>query len=564
MTTPQVPKIGFPGDPSRPGVTLEASALSLYPGPAVLLSPDGMVVASNGRAEPLGVALAQGRLTNLAALIATPSPGSVIETVMGPNGAPMILDLVALPCDNGAVLVLGRDVTLERNLRSALVESRQRYKDLVEISSDFAWEIGADRCFSFISPKGALGFPGDALVGRRPEDFVIDHVEGGQPSPFSSSVAVVEAEVWMKLANGGESCLLLSSAPVLDEHGQWRGARGVCRDVTQERLRDSALTRANNRERLLSYIVRTIRDEVVPADMLAAAAEATARALGATACHIHRIPPDGTDFILSAHYGEGGNDLPVLDSFLEHDHFEGEMHGRQVLAAVCRYGQSINGAVILWRDHDRGAWSDDERLLIDDVANQVGLANEQIANHERIVRLSRTDSLTGLFNRRAFFDEIARRFDRLAHDGKPAALIYVDLDNFKLVNDAHGHQTGDQALTAVRDLLVQHTRPIDVVARLGGDEFAVWLEGADEGVASERCQVLLAGASLLDRYSGSAEHPLHMSLGLAVHCGTGPETLDELIARADKAMYEVKRHGKGRWQMAPPPAQRLSTGETGA
>jgi diguanylate cyclase (GGDEF)-like protein/PAS domain S-box-containing protein len=476
-----------------------------------------------------------------------------VETLPGPGGGTAIIELVALAAGRGRVLVLGRDVTLERNLRSALVESRQRYKDLVEISSDFAWEVGPDGRFVFVSPKGALGYSADELVGRYPNEFVVQQEGGHGASAFAATLPIEDAEVWMRQADGAEACLFASATPIRGDDGGWSGARGVCRDVTQERLRDSALVRANNRERLLSYVVRTIRDEVEPTDMLRAAAEATARALGATGCQIFRILPDSSDFALGAHYGSCGDERPVLDSFLASDHYDADLGGWHALATVTRYRHSINGAVCLWRTGERPAWSDDDRLLIDDVANQVGLANEQIANHERILRLSRTDSLTGLFNRRAFFEEIARRFQRLSRERRPASLIYADLDNFKWVNDVHGHQTGDQALLAVRDTLLQHTRPIDLVARLGGDEFAIWLEGAEETVALQRCRDLMGAAGLLDRFSGSPERPLHMSLGVAVHAGGSSETLEELIARADHAMYEVKRDGKGDWRLAPPP-----------
>lgn len=298
--------------------------------------------------------------------------------------------------------------------------------------------------------------------------------------------------------------------------------------------------------------MRTIRDEVDPADMLKAAAEATARALGATGCQIFRILPEANDFALAAQFGTFGDGRMVLDTILDSDHFEGELESWHVLSNVSRYRHSINGAIVLWRAPNRPGWSDDDRLLIDDVGNQVGLANEQIANHERILRLSRTDGLTGLYNRRAFFEELARRYQRLAREGRPAALIYVDLDNFKWVNDVHGHQVGDQALLAVRDLLLQHTRPIDLVARLGGDEFALWLEGAEDSIAMQRCRDLLAAGAGLSRFSGMAERPLHMSLGLAVHASHERETLDDLIARADKAMYQVKRDGKGDWRLASP------------
>lgn len=535
----------------RAGVTLSAEGLNAFPGPALLLDRDGGILAANHRAEALAQAVAQGRLACLPALLGQPG-ATAVESLPAPSGGVLILDLASIPAEGGMVVLFGRDVTLERNLRAALVESRQRYKDLVEISSDFAWETGADGRFVFVSPKGALGFAADELVGRRPVDFVLQEENTHGPGPFEAQSPLEDIEVWMRQSDGQPLCLLASSTPIRGDGGEWKGARGVCRDVTQERLRDAALSRANNRERLLSYIVRTIRDEVDPADMLKAAAEATARALGATGCQIFRIQSEDADFALSAEYGQAGDARPVLDIFESSDHYDSDLGDWRVLATVCRYRHSINGAVLLWREMGRAAWSDDDRLLIDDVANQVGLAAEQITNHERMVKLSRTDGLTGLFNRRAFFEEITRRFHRLAHEGRPAALIYVDLDNFKAVNDAHGHQTGDEALLAVRDLLLQHTRPIDLVARLGGDEFAIWLEGAEERIAVKRCQDLLEAAGDLERFSGGADKPLGCSLGVAVHAGTDREDIEGLIARADKAMYQVKRTGKGAFRIAPP------------
>lgn len=547
------------GDKSRPrpahgakgAVTLGPEGLNAFPGPALLLDPDGTLIAANLRAEALIHAVAQGRLGCLEALLEQPG-ATAVETLSPPGGGTLILDLVSIPAENGRVILFGRDITLERNLRAALVESRQRYKDLVEISSDFAWETGADGRFVFVSPKGALGYAADELVGRRPADFVIEEENTHGPGPFEAVAPAEDIEVWMRQSDSRPICLLASSTPIRAESGEWCGARGVCRDVTQERLRDAALSRANNRERLLSYIVRTIRDEVDPADMLKAAAEATARALGAGGCQIFRIHAEDSDFVPAAEYGRCGDARPILDTFEARDHYDADSGEWRVLAGVCRYRHSINGAVVLWRPLDRAPWSDDDRLLIDDVANQVGLAAEQIANHERMLTLSRTDGLTGLFNRRAFFEEITRRFQRLKREGKPAALMYVDLDNFKLVNDVHGHQAGDEALLAVRELLLRHTRPIDLVARLGGDEFAVWLEAAEEPIAVRRCTELLEAALELERHSGLPDKPLGFSLGVAVHDGSrSDETIEDLIARADRAMYEVKRSGKGAYRVAP-------------
>jgi diguanylate cyclase (GGDEF)-like protein len=149
-----------------------------------------------------------------------------------------------------------------------------------------------------------------------------------------------------------------------------------------------------------------------------------------------------------------------------------------------------------------------------------------------------------------------RRLRRLEHAQGCAALYYVDLDNFKAVNDRHGHQRGDEALVAVRDLLLEHSRPGDMIARIGGDEFVMWLDGIDADVAESRARRLIEASERLHLFSEGAEHPLGISVGVAVHDPATGETLDELLARADVAMYSVKRRGKGGFEMARPPGGR--------
>jgi diguanylate cyclase (GGDEF)-like protein len=226
---------------------------------------------------------------------------------------------------------------------------------------------------------------------------------------------------------------------------------------------------------------------------------------------------------------------------------------RQVLAAPALYQSDSNGAVVLWRPVDRGAWSDDDRLLIGDIANQVGITIEQFTHHEHVLRISRTDALTGLLNRGAFMDALRRFIARLKRDGGNGVLMYVDLDNFKIVNDVRGHQAGDDMLMKVRDILVQQTRPTDMVARLGGDEFAVWLNGADLAIAQTRAAQFLARIKELAHLSGSLDRPVGMSIGIAVWEQQANEELDAFLARADAAMYKAKRGGKGTYTVADPP-----------
>lgn len=435
------------------------------------------------------------------------------------------------------------------------MESRQRYKDLVEISSDFAWETAADGTFAFVSPRGALGWKPDGLVGKAAAGFVVAGDATPQEIPFTASRRMDGVEVQFRRTDGTTAILEASAGPVLDAEGKWAGARGVCRDVTVEREQQRALARARRRENLINRIVRAMREEIDPVNMLQVAADATAESLAASGVLILRVRKDGFEMGAS-HAGGAQVDLVVdlakrLAPEAGRESLHLEVDGLDVLAQLTTHSGKVNGVLALWRKAGGEAWEEDGALLTGEVASQLGIAIEQIAAHESIVNLSRTDGLTGLLNRRAFFGDLERFFRRLQRDGESAALIYVDLDNFKLVNDVHGHERGDEALLAVRGLLQSHTRPGDLIARLGGDEFAMWLSSTDEETAAARAICLLDESRTLARFSGDEARPLGMSLGIAVYRAASGEDLKGLLARADAAMYEVKHGGKGSYRIAP-------------
>jgi diguanylate cyclase (GGDEF)-like protein len=156
--------------------------------------------------------------------------------------------------------------------------------------------------------------------------------------------------------------------------------------------------------------------------------------------------------------------------------------------------------------------------------------------------LSRTDPLTALLNSRAFFEEAARILSLCRRQGRPVTLAYVDLDNFKAVNDRLGHQAGDDLLCSVAVSLKASTRPSDLCARLGGDEFVVLLPETDSHEASgvlERLRSTLSETVAQDR------NPVTCSIG-AVTFPTVPDNLEEMIRSADSSMYAAKTEGKDR------------------
>jgi diguanylate cyclase (GGDEF)-like protein len=159
----------------------------------------------------------------------------------------------------------------------------------------------------------------------------------------------------------------------------------------------------------------------------------------------------------------------------------------------------------------------------------------------QLERLATNDPLTNVRNARAFSAELAQELERSRRYGRPLALIYLDLDDFKLVNDAHGHVTGDAVLRLVADAMQRAVRAADVVGRLGGDEFAVLMPETDGAVAHAAALRLASGIRTVFRGTPSVT----ASIGVVSVTGTEAGT-DELLRKADAAMYEAKREGKDR------------------
>ena len=166
----------------------------------------------------------------------------------------------------------------------------------------------------------------------------------------------------------------------------------------------------------------------------------------------------------------------------------------------------------------------------------------QLRRTQSQLRLLAThDPLTTVLNARAFASQLAQELGRNRRYGRPLALIYLDLDDFKKVNDAHGHATGDAVLRLVADAMRSAVRQADVVGRLGGDEFGVLMPETDGSVAHSVANRLAGGIRTVFRGTPSVT----ASIGVVAVTGTEAGS-DELLRKADQAMYEAKRAGKDR------------------
>ena len=225
--------------------------------------------------------------------------------------------------------------------------------------------------------------------------------------------------------------------------------------------------------------------------------------------------------------------------------------GSDQLELPLRAGHTSYGTLFLFgRNFD-----DEARLTAASLVGQAVVALDNAKLHRIVQQQALVDGLTGLANRRHCEDALAAEVSRAERFGGPLAVVVVDLDDFKRVNDEHGHPVGDTALRELARVLQRCVREVDVAARWGGEEFLLVLPGTDALGAvrlSERIREYLEERTLVTPEGVPVS--MTASFGVAEHAtGLGA---DELVAAADAALYHAKRTGKNRVEQAPAPAGR--------
>lgn len=210
----------------------------------------------------------------------------------------------------------------------------------------------------------------------------------------------------------------------------------------------------------------------------------------------------------------------------------------------------VIGALVVQSYDPTARYTQQDLQLLQFVSTQVAAAIERTRNRNWLAFLASHDPLTGLPNRSHFHERLQRALQATGSERHPIALIYIDLDGFKGVNDRHGHEMGDRLLQAVAERIRNGVRHSDTIARLGGDEFVVMLNGtsrtADAVNVGETLRKALSQPFQLD------DHAIRISasIGIALHRDDGDRG-NGLLQEADKAMYAAKRGGGNRFVLFP-------------
>jgi diguanylate cyclase (GGDEF)-like protein len=174
-----------------------------------------------------------------------------------------------------------------------------------------------------------------------------------------------------------------------------------------------------------------------------------------------------------------------------------------------------------------------------DLVLKIEIAQEQLRVQ------STTDHLTGLFNRRYFMDRLREEIDRTQRYGTSFAVAFIDIDNFKRINDEHGHLSGDEILQQLTQTCAQQVREIDTLARIGGEEFALLLPQTTAEDAEPLVERLRAGVAATHAKIGDRLLEITVSIGLT-SSGRGALDINGILRVADEALYAAKRQGKNR------------------
>ena len=428
----------------------------------------------------------------------------------------------------------------ESTIYAALLDSRRRWRGLLGLATDFAFETDAAGRFSFVWPSVVLGWPESSLVGRPARAVLPTLAEGF--SPFAATEPVRNRSAWLRTRDGGVRLLRFAVEPLPGGHG----VRGVAVDVTAENeVADEAAAR-RRRQEVADHVTTSLRQELLVPRMIATVLGSATAALGAEGAAVmlgnairHQTGPVPPGVLpRAAGAPNAGHRTRIVSG------------GTQTTLAVPvpdRLG--LNATLVFWRAAQGRRWDGEDNELAASVANAVRVVLEQDELRREMARMSRTDPLTGLLNRRAFADELERRLLRVETQSGPGVLLHLDLDEFTALNRVRGHEVGDTVLAAVATLLRRTFRPTDLLGRPGGNQFVVWLDGADEMTAAERAEDLRGGIPAVAASALPPESELvTASIGIAP-AGRNGADCDELLRRADAALSAAKNTGKGGWQV---------------
>ncbi len=441
--------------------------------------------------------------------------------------------------------IIDREMSERRRAEQEHAESEARFRSLTEMSSDFYWESDTEHRLTQRSASSKEGsesvFHGISPVGKRRWDlpYISPDEAGWQKHReiLDAHLPFRDFELSRLAADGGERHIAVSGNPMFDASGSFLGYRGVGTDITQRKLAEANLRIAATAFEAQEGIFITDAGNVI-LRVNRAFTEITgytaAEAVGQTP-RLLRSGRQDADFYRA-----------MWDSVLNSGTWSGEIWNRRKNGEV--YPELLTITAV--RNSDGS------------VVNYVATLNDitvRKAAEEEIKNLAFYDPLTQLPNRRLLMDRLHQALASSDRSQRRGALLFIDLDHFKTLNDTLGHDKGDLLLQQVAQRLTACVRASDTVARQGGDEFVVMLEDLSEIAVEAEEQTRRIAKKILATFNQPyvlAGHPHESSgsIGIALFLGNNQSAI-VLLKHADIAMYQAKAAGRNAMRFFEPGMQ---------
>jgi len=446
----------------------------------------------------------------------------------------------------GAALLFSYRSTAYRE-RSAfqLLQEHVRMTAILQTIGEGLYQVDRNGRIVYLNPVGEqlLGYRAEELVGQSAHEIVHRGGDDGRSCTGEKCPLVQltshgqrgrNENDWLRRKDGSVITVEYTCAPLV-QYDVINGGVIVFRDVSERARMENALRDSEERYRNL---VENSRGLICTHDMqgkLLTVNEASAEALGYSSDEL--VGRHLKDLLAPKFRDKHEWYLNAIAEWGAHSGLM-RVHTKEGEELVWSYSNRVirgedGDPYVLGHAHDVTAQVlSEEALKISEEKLQVALENEK--------NLSRIDFLTGIPNRRCFHQALTTESKRARRYQRPTTVAYIDVDNFKQVNDRLGHAVGDQLLKTIGRALETTLRETDTPARLGGDEFAILLPETD---AESALVVLAKVQACLDAVMQQQRWPVSFSVGVVTFT-RAPASAEEMVQRADELMYEVKRKGK--------------------
>jgi diguanylate cyclase (GGDEF)-like protein/PAS domain S-box-containing protein len=420
----------------------------------------------------------------------------------------------------------------------ALSLSLEKYRALVEATQDFVWEIDQRGVYTYCSPqtKAILGYAPKEMLGKTPFDFMTTSEASRISLQFKKFLDQEAAFLVLENINlhedGHEVILETSGLPFFDTAGKLVGYRGIDRDITERRAAEANLRKSEERFRkLIDGLPKLAVQGYNKNRQVIYWNQASTRLYGYSA--------DETA-------GRQVEDLivpdPIRETLVESINAWFKK-GQEIPSGELQLKRKDGSLVPIYSSHVMLKLQSDEPELF---CIDVDLTQQKRAQVE-LENLASFDRLTHLPNRFLLDTELNQRIEEATRFQQKLAILFIDLDNFKLVNDSMGHACGDILLAKVSRRISSGLRKYDLLARFGGDEFILMMPQVEEGP-----EIALVADKILREFSKPFDingRGLYItgSIGISLFPQDG-RTAGELIKNADAAMYRAKESGRNRHQ----------------